>query len=493
METVRDQAPAGASDESGGESGVSERGEAVDSVPSPDQPTEDREFPLEASGTAQDPDPSSVESGRNEEVAQTESGRDGDDSFEVRPEESQDSFVQPWIRDWDAMGDIRDPGFADLAQAYIEQYKGVPGASVWVARVEGLLAKLRELERAENRGSSLEASGTAEDPDPTGIESGAKEEDVGAASGRGSNEGLEVRLDGSQDSFVEPWIRDWDALGEMRDPGFADAAQVYIERYKEVPEASVWVARVEGLLAELRGLEAASTTRREAGEGWTNSLGMEFVWVPAGTFLMGSPTDEAGRYRDERQHEVRISEGYWMKKHEVTQGEWEAVMGTNPSYFSDCGPRCPVEEVSWDDTQELIRRLNSRESRSGNVYRLPTEAEWEYGARAGTPGARYGELGAVAWYRANSGYRTHPVGQKRPNAWGLHDMLGNVWEWVGDWYGEYPSGPATDPGGPGSGTGRVRRGGGWYDNARLVRSAYRFSISPGARGSTFGFRVVRTE
>ena len=491
-ETVRDQAPAGALDELGVESGDPERVEE-DSVPSPNQPAKNRSSPPEAGGTAQDPDPISVGSGRTEEAAQAESGRDSEDNLEVSPEPSQDSFVQPWIRDWDALGDINAPDFDLTAQAYIEQYKEVPGASVWVAQAEGLLAKLRELERAENRGSSLEASGTAEDPDPTGIESGAKEEDVGAASGRGSNESLEVRLDGSQDSFVEPWIRDWDALGEMRDPGFADAAQVYIERYKEVPEASVWVARVEGLLAELRGLEAASTTRREAGEGWTNSLGMEFVWVPAGTFLMGSPTDEEGRYRDERQHEVRISEGYWMKKHEVTQGEWEAVMGTNPSYFSDCGPRCPVEEVSWDDTQELIRRLNSRESGNGYVYRLPTEAEWEYGARAGTNGARYGKLREIAWHRGNRGRRTHPVGQKRPNAWGVHDMLGNVWEWTGDWYRAYPSGPVTDPGGPGSGSLRVIRGGSWGNDARSVRSADRGTGSSGARGSDLGFRLVRTE
>ena len=176
--------------------------------------------------------------------------------------------------------------------------------------------------------------------------------------------------------------------------------------------------------------EVASTTQREAGEAWVNSLGTEFVWIPMGNFLMGSPEDEGGRYPEERQHEVRISEGFWMGKHEVTQGEWGAVMGTNPSHFSDCGPRCPVEGVSWVDTQEFMRRLNSREFGNGYVYRLPTEAEWEYGARTGAPGARYAELDAIAWYSANSGRRTHPVGQKQPNAWGLHDMLGNVWEWT---------------------------------------------------------------
>ncbi len=224
-----------------------------------------------------------------------------------------------------------------------------------------------------------------------------------------------------------------------------------------------------------------------------NSLGMEFVWIPAGKFLMGSPANEEGRYPDESQHEVRISEGYWMKKHEVTQGEWVAVTGANPSRFSKCGPLCPVEGVSWVDTQEFIRRLNSRESGRGYVYRLPTEAEWEYGARAGTPGAHYGKLDGIAWYRANRGRRTHRVGQKRPNAWGLYDMLGNVWEWTGDWYGEYPSGSATDPGGPESGSYRVNRGGGWSDDAGNVRSAIRFSAQPDALGSSLGFRLVRTE
>ena len=300
-------------------------------------------------------------------------------------------------------------------------------------------------------------------------------------------------LEHSQDSFVQPWIGDWDALGNIRDPGFAETAQAYIEQYKEVPEASVWVARVEGLLSKLRDLDAARATQRGAGKSWMNSLGMEFVWIPAGNFLMGSPMDEEDHSYIERQHEVRISAGYWMKKHEVTQGEWVVVMGTNPSYFSDCGPRCPVEEVSWDDTQEFIRRLNSRESGSGNVYRLPTEAEWEYAARAGTPGARYGEIGTISWYLANSGGSTHPVGQKRPNAWGLHDMLGNVWEFVGDWFDGYPSGPVTDPGGPESGSIRVYRGGSYLFPARFVRSAYRNYGSLSTRRYDIGFRLIRTE
>ena len=380
-------------------------------------------------------------------------------------------------------------------------------------------------ESTDNPESPAEVSTTSRDTDSTGIGLGRKEEVAAAESGRNSDVGSEVRPEGSQHSLVEPWIRDWDALDDIRDPGFATTAQAYIEQYEEVPEASVWVAKAEGLLAELTELEAASTTQREAGESWMNALGMEFVWIPAGIFLMGSPMNEEGRNINERQHEVRISDGFWMGKYEVTQGEWEAVMGTNPSHFSDCGPRCPVESVSWEDTQEFVRRLNSREFERGYVYWLPTEAEWEYAVRAGsdeaTPEGAMRILGASnapvldgqAWYRGNSGVAyagghdcsgweqrynaetcgTHPVGQKRANAWGMHDMLGNVWEWTGDWYGAYPSGTVTDPEGPKTGSDRVLRGGSWGSIARFVRSADRSSNSPGRRDAAIGFRLVRTE
>ena len=296
-------------------------------------------------------------------------------------------------------------------------------------------------------------------------------------------------------SLERPWERDWEALGEgIEDLSFAAAAQAYIARYRTVREAGVWVARAEGLLARLTELEAVDRTRREVGESWTNSLGMEFMWIPAGRFEMGSPKGEVGPYGDERQHAVRISEGFWMGKYEVTQGEWEAVavMGANPSFPRDCGQRCPVDSVSWFDVEEYIRRLNWRESGKGYRYRLPTEAEWEYAARAGTTGKRYGELDEIAWYDDNSGGGTHPVGQKRASAWGLHDMLGNVSEWTGDWYGEYASGLVTDPQGSSTGSSRVARGGGWGNNAWVVRSALRASYSPGYRGG-IGFRLVRTK
>ena len=212
--------------------------------------------------------------------------------------------------------------------------------------------------------------------------------------------------------------------------------------------------------------------------------------MPAGEFLMGSESEEADG--DERPlTRVRISQGFFLGKYEVTQAEWEAVMGGNPSGFDECGPTCPVEKVSWDDTQEFIRRLNAMVGEER--YRLPTEAEWEYAARAGTSGDRYGNLDAVAWYKGNSGDRTHPVGQKAPNAWGLYDMLGNVREWVEDWKGDYPGGSVTDPRGPVSGSKRVIRGGGWYDNTVYCRASFRINFSPGIRLYILGFRLLRTE
>ena len=217
---------------------------------------------------------------------------------------------------------------------------------------------------------------------------------------------------------------------------------------------------------------------------------MEFVRVPAGEFQMGSTSEEASS--DEQPvTRVRISRAFWLGRYEVTQAEWEAVMGSNPSGFDECGPDCPVENVSWNDVQEFIRRLNATVGEER--YRLPTEAEWEYAARAETSGDRYGNLDAIAWYDGNSGDRPLPVGQKAPNAWGLHDMLGNVWEWVQDWHGGYPGGAVTDPRGPGSGSVRVIRGSSWGNIAGHCRASIRFKRSPGYRLSYLGFRLLRTE
>jgi len=218
---------------------------------------------------------------------------------------------------------------------------------------------------------------------------------------------------------------------------------------------------------------------------------MKFVLIPAGTFIMGSPANEPDRSDNETQHQVTLSRPFYLQTTEVTQGQWTAIMGNNPSQFKNCGDNCPVENISWQDAQEYIKRLNIRERTS--KYRLPTEAEWEYACRAGSQtafsfGDVVGSLDSYGWYSGNSGNRTHPVGQKEPNAWGLYDMHGNVCEWVQDRYGDYPVGAVTDPTGPSSGTGIVR-GGSTDSIAWICRCACRVLTARYER-IKIGFRVV---
>lgn len=214
-------------------------------------------------------------------------------------------------------------------------------------------------------------------------------------------------------------------------------------------------------------------------------------WIPAGRFTMGSPTSEEGRFPGETPHEVCLSRGFFMAETECTQRQWESLMGSNPSRFQ--GPDLPVEQVSWKDAMEFCRRLTELQRREGKlptgwVWRLPTEAEWEYAARAGTVGARHGDLDAIAWHEGNSGNRSHPVRGKAPNDWGLHDTVGNVFEWCLDWQADYPSTAQLDPTGPESGTGRVGRGGSWSLGPRKCRSASRNSGEPDVTVDVLGFR-----
>jgi formylglycine-generating enzyme required for sulfatase activity len=191
------------------------------------------------------------------------------------------------------------------------------------------------------------------------------------------------------------------------------------------------------------------------------------------------------------QRNVTLTRCFWMADTPVTQGLYAAVMDRNPSKFrSALSVDLPVEMVSWHDAQELIKAINKL-TRSDS-FRLPTEAEWEYAARAGTTGERYGPVKEVAWTRGNSLYRPHSVGQKHPNPWGLYDTLGNVWEWVQDFYGAYPLGELLDPQGPLSGSSRVARGGSWYYDAAFARAAIRYRDSPGFRYASLGLRLVRT-
>jgi formylglycine-generating enzyme required for sulfatase activity len=229
---------------------------------------------------------------------------------------------------------------------------------------------------------------------------------------------------------------------------------------------------------------------------FVDRFGIAFILIPAGTFQMGSDHE----YNDEKPvHTVRLSRPFYLGIYPVTQRQWEGVMGSNPSRFQ--GPEHPVEQVSWDKVQEFIRSLNTHEGRA--LYRLPTEAEWEYAARAGATvdhcfGDDVTQLAQCAWYADNARGMTHPVGQLQPNAWSLYDMHGNVWEWVQDWYDsqEYARRAATgmavvDPAGPGAGSARVIRGGSWSSSARPCRSAHRDNFAPGYRFSYLGLRLLR--
>ncbi|MDB4621741.1 SUMF1/EgtB/PvdO family nonheme iron enzyme, partial [Rubripirellula sp.] len=217
----------------------------------------------------------------------------------------------------------------------------------------------------------------------------------------------------------------------------------------------------------------------------TNSIGMELKLIPSGTFTMGENKDA---------HEVTLTKPFMLGVHVVTQEQYEQLMGVNPSYHK--GSNNPVENVSWEDAVEFCRKLSElpAEKAAGRVYRLPTEAEWEYACRAGTTtkysfGDDSSELGDYAWVSGNSGNTTHPVGGKQPNAWGLYDMHGNIWEWCQDWYGDYHGSALPDPTGPASGSSRVFRGGSWGSTAELCQSAYRDWSLPSYRDDYLGFRV----
>jgi formylglycine-generating enzyme required for sulfatase activity len=325
----------------------------------------------------------------------------------------------------------------------------------------------------------------------------------------------------------------WNSIQNSTD---AEDFKDYLSKYPTGQFASIARRRVAALTSAAKpapvtpsGGGAASTTgaARPAGRAqqMQNSAGVEFMWIPAGSFMMGSSDADVQRAYEQAQreygsnaklewftpekpaHRVTIAEGFYMGKYEVTQAQWQKVMGTNPSNFKGCD-NCPVEQVSWDDAQAFINRLNAQND--GYTYRLPSEAEWEYACRAGTTGDYAGDLDSMGWYYNNSGdaplsgqwdpnklkannNRTHAVGSKQPNAFGLFDMHGNVWEWCEDWYHDSYAGAPTDGSAWLSGGEqkyRVLRGGSWSYDALNLRSAYRDRLTPDGRSDNIGLRVV---
>jgi formylglycine-generating enzyme required for sulfatase activity len=297
-------------------------------------------------------------------------------------------------------------------------------------------------------------------------------------------------------------MRDGEEVMVLRDDGPEETLFGRKSRWFEVDYKGMNGFAFGGFL-EYKGKQVTSKNQSiDKGKGFKNSIGMEFALIPSGEFLMGCSHGDIDCNENELpQHKVKITKSFYMGVFEVTQGQWEKVMRNNPSYFSKCGLDCPVESVSWDDTQVFIQKLCKMENLNPCTYRLPTEAEWEYSARAGTSTKYYwGESldESYLWYKKNSGKQTHPVGKKKPNLFGLYDMIGNIDEWVQDWYEEkyYAKSPSNDPKGFESGGSHLFRGGSWDS----IESRSRVSARIGLTGFKLdfkaygiGFRLIKTE
>lgn len=277
------------------------------------------------------------------------------------------------------------------------------------------------------------------------------------------------------------------------------------EKKAEQPEAASRILGVkllsfskEGDIVRIKAAFRVQTTQKEETPSERKETladpikAIEFVLIKGGCFQMGDTFGDG--QADEKPVHTACVDDFYIGKYEVTQGQWQSVMGNNPSFFKNCGEKCPVEQVSWNDIQGFLTKLNAK---TGKKYRLPTEAEWEYAARSGGRKEKYAgissdaELGKYAWYGANSGGSIHPSGQKQPNSLGLYDMTGNAWEWCHDWYGEmyYSQSPRKNPTGPQSGTRRVLRGGAWLFEPAGIRAATRYGLTSEARGDLYGFRL----
>jgi formylglycine-generating enzyme required for sulfatase activity len=314
-------------------------------------------------------------------------------------------------------------------------------------------------------------------------------------------------LDGGSDGYTETITMDKKGnrvysvkLKAARDAEEAKKKEEEVKKKEEEAKKNAEAEAKKNAEAEAKKNAEAEAKKNAEAEAKMPSrlndpLAGTFILVKGGTFTMGCTSEQSDCSSDERPaHQVTLS-NYYIGETEVTQAQWRSVMGSNPSRFSGCDA-CPVEQVSWNDVQEFISRLNNLSG--GARYRLPTEAEWEYAARGGSQSRNYQYAGSnyldeVAWSNSNSGGKTHAVKGKKSNELGLYDMSGNVREWCSDWYGSYSSGSQTNPVGASSGSSRVDRGGSWGLGAPAsCRVADRAGITPGHRGNALGFRLART-
>jgi formylglycine-generating enzyme required for sulfatase activity len=295
-----------------------------------------------------------------------------------------------------------------------------------------------------------------------------------------------LTLDPGDDSA---WLALADAHEDQDEVEIAEITRLSLRLRRELdnPEHPNWECRLRVLVNQ--GVRVCLPRRVvQLPQGANLSL----VLIPPGKFWMGSPPDEEGRFEDEHRHPVEITKGFWLAVTPVTQEQYRAVIGNNPSHFE--GENLPVENVSRTDCQDCCTGLNQL---TGWMFRLPTEAEWEYACRAGTTtaynlGPDEGDLARAGWYVDNSDGQTHPVGQMQPNAWGFFDMHGNVWEWCQDWYKDdyYPQSPQVDPTGPSGGSYWVSRSGSWLHFGQECRSAVRTWHGPADRRDDLSFRVA---
>lgn len=279
-----------------------------------------------------------------------------------------------------------------------------------------------------------------------------------------------------------------------------DSTLVYIDNEKEgVAPLKIWlkygshnIKLQRGALTTIETIEVAHGGSKDYSFTLSNTVDPfegQLVFVKGGTFKMGDLSGDGSR-EETPVHQVTVND-FYMGKFEVTQSQWESIMGSNPSHFNGC-PNCPVERVSWIDVQEFLVKLNEL---TGKSYRLPTEAEWEYAAKGGSKSRGFlysgkNNVNFVAWYSGNSGNKTNPVGQKEPNELGIYDMSGNVWEWVNDWFDYYTETPKDNPTGPDNGDGRIVKGGSWFGHAGGNRVSCRGSDEPVNKRSYIGFRIV---